>query len=192
VARRLVLLVALVGAFLVVSAPGAHACSCAEGDPLSALAGADAAFLGWSLGNAVFPGFGSSVRYEVDWVLKGDLPPIVIVAGVGPGSSCGLGAGFGQHVGLLLSGSFGRWRANLCSEFDADRFLSGAGPLASHGQLPGGLRMHRPSPLAIGNHVVVWPRGLSVVGLGLALASAARWWLALRRGPAQPPRSPSG
>lgn len=123
VARLLVLVSVAASALVVIGGP-ARACSCAQMSPTEALDLADAAFVGRladvahggfsSEGDPSFQPAASLFTFEVDQVVKGDLPATVEVRT--PSSSAACGASFAPQkaAAVLLVRSGGTWSTNLC------------------------------------------------------------------------------
>lgn len=122
----LVVLTALLLQGVVFVSP-AYACSCAAPEPRDALADADAAFVGVVIGGGGSFG-GGTYTFEVEHDLKGNLADEIDVAGGESSSSCALGLGAGDRVGLLLSGEAGHWTAGLCSTIDPAALLAAGQP----------------------------------------------------------------
>jgi hypothetical protein len=70
-------------------------------------------------------------RYQVERVVKGDLPSsgIIEVWSSASGASCGLETLGGERAGLLLEREGDRWTSNLCSQADPDALLRAGQPL---------------------------------------------------------------
>jgi LPXTG-motif cell wall-anchored protein len=60
---------------------------------------------------------------RVEQVYKGDISNRVEVVTASNGAACGLEAGVGERVGLLLAREGGEWRSGLCSQVDPADFL---------------------------------------------------------------------
>lgn len=104
-------------------APAARACSCAVQDPRTAVAGADAAFVG-----EIVSVSGDAATFRVDFDAKANLGDEVVVRGVGPGESCGFSTEPGER-GMLLYVEDDEWRSSLCDEMDPDVLRAAAAPL---------------------------------------------------------------
>ncbi len=109
----------------------AQACSCAVGDPRTALAEADAGFVGVYLGGRQGP-VGSRVTvhsFQVEQVVKGVLPAVLEVVSSDSGASCGLELPRGQRVGLLLTRTGSNWTATLCALMAPETLRQAGTPL---------------------------------------------------------------
>lgn len=62
--------------------------------------------------------------FRVEQVYKGDINDRVEVVTARDGVSCGLAAGTGDRVGLLLDRDGDVWRSTLCSQVDPSEFLA--------------------------------------------------------------------
>lgn len=130
-ARRLIV-AAIVGLGLLVSAGSAQACSCAPMAAGRALRQADAAFAGRLLKVVPRGRSQADYRYSVQRVYKAGgylrRGGLIVVRSARAGSACGLPSGIGRRYGLLLDarhvlpvmGGRGdargarRWRGSLC------------------------------------------------------------------------------
>lgn len=135
--KRLLILTLLAGTMVVMGGRASFACSCAVGDPGSALAESDAAFVGRLVSKEAPKGEGGGMfssgeqvtyRFSVERSVKGELGKTVDVEAAVEGASCGIEAAPGQRIGLLLYGSKAQWTSNLCSQMDPDVLIRGAGP----------------------------------------------------------------
>jgi hypothetical protein len=132
--RHALLVIALSGAVVVLDGPAAHACSCAAGPIGTGLGLADAAFIGTvarvpdlDLGDVESSLSPVTWEFDVESVLKGELPARVDVTTAISGASCGFeGMARGDRVGVLLERANGEWKSGLCSQVDADE-LGAAG-----------------------------------------------------------------
>lgn len=134
---RTALLVILALTALGLDAKRASACSCVLMNVRVALADADGAFVGTLLsrgGPPVVGGLtdsGAQVPYvfEVETVLKGDIPDPVTIMSSSFTESCGIGAVVGDKVGLLVYDTGdGTRTASLCSQTDPATLLAAAAP----------------------------------------------------------------
>ena len=109
----------------------AQACSCGLGDPRTALAEADAAFVGVYVGGRQGP-VGTRVAvhsFQVEEVVKGVLPATLEVTSSDSGASCGLEFARGQRVGLLLTRTGSTWTATLCAQMAPETLRQAGRPL---------------------------------------------------------------
>ena len=135
--RRLLLLIILAGTLIVVGRP-ALGCSCAYGDPRSALAVSDGAFIG-ELESKQAPTPAPSGTYSsaapvtytflVERSFKGDLGKKVDVVAAANGSACGLAVTKGERIGLFLHRDGDQWKSGLCSQIDPDALIEAAKPM---------------------------------------------------------------
>jgi hypothetical protein len=104
-------------------AADAGACSCARVDLERDLPEADGAVVGTVLERRVERG---EARYllRVEQAYKGDISGRVEVVTAADGAACGLEAGEGDRLGLLLAREQGEWRSGLCSQVDPADFLA--------------------------------------------------------------------
>ena len=136
--RRLLVLVLVASATLLVTGRSALGCSCAQGDPRTALARSDAAFVG-RLETKESPtpspeGFynsGQPVTYTfaVERSVKGELGKRVDVESAAYGASCGLEVRVGERTGLFLYRDDGQWKSGLCSQIEPEALIEAAKPL---------------------------------------------------------------
>jgi hypothetical protein len=135
--KRLLILTLLAGTMVVMGGRASFACSCAMGDPRSALAESDAAFVGRLMSKEAPKGEGGGIfssgeqvtyTFSVERSVKGELGKTVDVEAAVEGASCGIEAEPGQRIGLLLYGSAPQWTSNLCSQMDPDALIRAAGP----------------------------------------------------------------
>jgi hypothetical protein len=118
-------LLLLVGAGIVVAAPTAGACSCAQIDLTSSLAGADGAFVGTYVDRDVIGEQQVAITFEVERVAKGTFGPTAIVRTNADGASCGLEFLDGPRTGLLLDrADDGVWESGLCQQVSPERLLA--------------------------------------------------------------------
>ena len=132
--RVAALCLALLAAVLAARVEPASACSCALGDPRSALARADAAFVGVLVERREPPVLRSSADtvtlvFRVEESVKGRLGERVEVETAASGASCGIEAGVGDRIGLFLERAGGRWRSNLCAQVAPRTLREAARPL---------------------------------------------------------------
>jgi hypothetical protein len=117
-----------VAAFAAVAGAGdARACSCLPPDPDAYLKKYDGAIVGRlvevraSQGGSIRNRAGSAVYvFDVDAVLKGDIPRRLEVTSAASGASCGLEAGIGAPIGLFLEQRDGGWHSALCLQVAAE------------------------------------------------------------------------
>ncbi|MBA2529929.1 MAG: hypothetical protein H0V19_08230 [Euzebyales bacterium] len=117
--RLLLVAIVAVGSVLL-SAPAAHACSCALQEPAEMIATHDAGFIGEV---AAVRGAGWGQRtwtFEVQRWVKGDLGPTVTVSTPASGASCGFELELGDEAAILLHVEGGVATSGLCSTLDAD------------------------------------------------------------------------
>ena len=62
--------------------------------------------------------------FRVEQVYKGDVDSRAEVMTAANGAACGLEAGVGERVGLLLDREGSEWRSGLCSQVDPADFLA--------------------------------------------------------------------
>ena len=69
---------------------------------------------------------GDDARYllRVEQVYKGDIDNRVEILTSASGAACGLEAGVGDRVGLLLDRAGDTWRSGLCGQVDPADFLA--------------------------------------------------------------------
>jgi len=135
--RRLLLLIIVAGTLIVAGRP-ALGCSCAYGDPRSALAISDGAFIG-RLESKQAPTPEPSGTYSsaepvtytflVERSIKGNLGKEVDVVAAAGGSSCGLAVTKGERTGLFLHRDGDQWKSGLCSQIDPDALIEAATPM---------------------------------------------------------------
>jgi hypothetical protein len=129
--RRCAIVAGSLVVLIVLSAFPAHACSCVQLDPRTALRSADAAFVGTLVSRKTgLLGLGSTTfTFRVEQVVKGELADRVDVESSSSGASCGLEVALGQRIGSLLYREANGWTSSLCSQVDPDALLRAAGPL---------------------------------------------------------------
>lgn len=136
--KRLLVLTLVATGALFMGGRAALACSCAMGDPRTSLARSDAAFVGRLVSREAPKGEGNGVyssaeqvtyTFSVERSVKGDLGKTVDVESAANGASCGIEAGVGQRIGMLLTRSGDQWNGSLCSQMDPDVLIRAAGPL---------------------------------------------------------------
>ena len=108
--------------WLLASAAGALACTCAPVDLERDLPRADGAFAGTVLERRESGGE-VTLLFRVEQIYKGDIVNRVEVVTPRDGAACGLAAQVGERVGLLLEQDGDRWRAGLCSQVEPAAFL---------------------------------------------------------------------
>jgi hypothetical protein len=134
-ARRAAAVLALAAvAALAAGVEPAAACSCALGDPRTALAQADAAFVGALVEKRVPSNVRSSAYravyvFRVAEAVKGDLRGTVEVQSAISGASCGIETEVGKEIGLLLDREGDAWTSSLCRQLPADQLREAARPL---------------------------------------------------------------
>ena len=137
--RRLLVLVLLAG-LLLFTEQTAYGCSCATGDPRTALAGSNSAFVGKLVqrenpsptpgpGGVYSSGQDVTYTFAVERSVKGDLGTRVDVEAAASGASCGIEARLGERIGLLLYRDGDQWKSGLCSQMDPDVLIKAAEPL---------------------------------------------------------------
>jgi hypothetical protein len=104
-------------------AADASACTCSPVDLERDLPRADGAVIGSVLERRVE---GTEARYllRVEQVYKGDISNRLEVVTAVDGASCGLEAGVGDRLGLLLTLEGREWRSGLCSQVDPSDLLA--------------------------------------------------------------------
>jgi len=125
-AARLFVLVSMASAALVVVGGPARACSCVQMSPAEALGLADAAFVG-HLAEVADDGTTSDgegdgsprfaatlLTFEVEQVVKGDLPATIEVRTPSIGAACGASFAPEKAAAILLLRSEDTWSTNLC------------------------------------------------------------------------------
>src|SRR5688572_22966247 len=122
--RRVLAALSVALAGVAATAEPATACSCALGDPRTALARADAAFIGVYLERRD----DTTYVFRVEERVKGRLPAIVEVRSASNGAACGLEVGIGDRIGLFLDRAGGEWRGNLCGQIAPGRLREAARP----------------------------------------------------------------
>lgn len=168
--RARIVMIALVGSFLVVSSPPAHACSCA-GEPAAEILASpetNAAFVGRLVLRQPAPDpvpfRGTAYRFEVESVVSGDLPTRIDVISASDGGACGIELEIGEPAGVVLQREDGVWLSNLCRTTDADELLAAGDP-------------HPPSGPPTDLLPVVPPTWLWIVGaLGISGLALGVWW----------------
>jgi hypothetical protein len=128
------LCVVVLSAVLAAGVEPARACSCAIGDPRSALARADAAFVGVLVERREPPVVRNSAEtvtlvFRVEEAVKGRLGERVEVETAASGASCGIEASVGDRIGLFLERAGERWRGNLCAQVAPRTLREAARPL---------------------------------------------------------------
>jgi hypothetical protein len=126
---------ALFAAALAATVEPGRACSCAPPDPRSALARADAAFVGTLIKRRQLDNRAVLV-YTVEKSLKGPLGQTVEVVTARDGAGCGIEAPVGTRVGLTLDRRDGAWHGHLCAQFAPDDLLAAAALPAPNGRGP--------------------------------------------------------
>jgi hypothetical protein len=125
--------VAAVLAALAGTVEPAHGCSCAIGDPRTALRESDAAFVGTLLerreGRSRSGALVVTFVFRVERAVKGELGRRIEVATAAGGGVCGVEARLGQRVGLFLRRTGSRWSSGLCQQIEPRRLLAAAAPL---------------------------------------------------------------
>ena len=129
-ALALCTLVAISAALAVRVEPG-RACSCALPDPRTAMARADAAFVGTLVSRRKFGSGDSAVLlvFSVERNLKGPLGKTVEVLTGRDGAACGIELPVGSRIGLVLDDTATGWEGSLCGQFSPDDLLTAALPL---------------------------------------------------------------
>ena len=117
VLRRLALAALVALAAAAATAEPAAACSCVQLDPRSALAAADAAFVGRLVERRVVDAGRQQAVFvfAVERAVKGRLDGHVEVHAPLSSASCGLAAELGTRAGLLLYRRGEAWTSSLCS-----------------------------------------------------------------------------
>jgi hypothetical protein len=111
----------------------AHGCSCALGDPRTALRESDAAFVGTLLERREGPIRSSAdvvtLVFRVERSVKGQLGSRIEVRTAASGASCGIEAHLGQRTGLFLTRIGSQWSSTLCRQIAPRTLLAAAAPL---------------------------------------------------------------
>ena len=136
IAVAIAVALAAVAAFTGPRAEVAAACSCAAVVPSHDLGKYDGAFVGTVVSRRVThpnaPLLSSTDpalwTFDVEQVVKGDLPNRLVVRTAASGASCGLEVKEGERVGLLLTLERGTYTSGLCSQTDPDVLASIAQP----------------------------------------------------------------
>ena len=118
---RMLVVMVVVASIVVLAGGPARACSCAMLSPPGMLELADAAFVGRVVvvtgGGMVSDGVGldaSLITFDVDQVLKGDLPSQVEVATPSGGAACGASFAPDRPSAVLIVRAGSGWSTNLC------------------------------------------------------------------------------
>ena len=114
---------AVLAVLALAAAAEAYACSCRPVDLERDLPAADGAMIGTVLERTV-SGETATYRFRVEQVYKGDVDSRAEVVTAANGAACGLEAGVGERLGLLLDREGSEWRSGLCSQFDPADFLA--------------------------------------------------------------------
>lgn len=104
-------------------AADAYACSCRPVNLERDLPTADGAMIGTVLERTVSGGT-ATYLFRVEQVYKGDVDSRAEIVTPASGAACGLEAGVGDRVGLLLARKGDEWRSGLCSQADPADFLA--------------------------------------------------------------------
>ena len=130
IGRRFPVVLVLAVFLSLVAMPVAHACSCFQGDPRDALAGADGAFIG-TLTGVSFSDDGATAVYsfDVEISVKGDISATIDVRAGSNDANCGLSAQVGDRIGLFTYLDGAQWVSGLCNQIEPDRLLAAAAPL---------------------------------------------------------------
>jgi hypothetical protein len=111
-----------IAAVMLALAADAFACSCLRVDLVRDLPGADGAIVGTVL-QRTESGQRATYLLRVEQVYKGDIENRVEIVTASNGAACGLEAGVGDRIGLLLEREGGAWHSGLCSQVDPAAFL---------------------------------------------------------------------
>lgn len=114
---------AVLAVLALAAAAEAYACSCRPVDLERDLPTADGAMIGTVLERTV-SGETATYRFRVEQVYKGDVDSRAEVVTPASGAACGLEAGVGERLGLLLDREGNEWRSGLCSQVDPADFLA--------------------------------------------------------------------
>ena len=114
---------AVLAVLALAAAAEAYACSCRPVDLERDLPAADGAMIGTVLERTV-SGETATYLFRVEQVYKGDVDSRAEVMTAANGAACGLEAGVGERVGLLLDREGSEWRSGLCSQVDPADFLA--------------------------------------------------------------------
>lgn len=171
--RRGVLILVLASGSLALPVRPSLACSIASlPDPRAHLVEADGAFVGVlvSKTHPSGPIFSSvdpvTMRFVVEWDVKGRLGRTVNVETVASSASCGIGdmVREGERVALVLHGSSHRWTAGLGDLGDPERMLAATKPLIARGGQPAFLATITDG----GNRLVAFDRSGRIIAYGEA------------------------
>jgi hypothetical protein len=128
--KRLLLLLAVVGAFFLPAAP-AGACSCAMLEPAQMLEFAPTAFVGTIVGSTPVdnqPMGDHALTFSVETVLAGEVTAEVEVVTANNSAACGIDATVGTRLAVFASPDGGQLTSNLCSVTDAELAIAALGP----------------------------------------------------------------
>ena len=114
---------AVLAVLALTAAAEAYACSCRLVDLERDLPTADGAMIGTVLERTV-SGETATFLFRVEQVYKGDVESRAEVVTPANGAACGLEAGVGERLGLLLDREGSEWRSGLCSQVDPADFLA--------------------------------------------------------------------
>jgi hypothetical protein len=131
---RILILLAVVGSILAVGAAPASACSCAQMSAAELLEIADAAFIGTAVavddqGSASsgdhdrFISGGSTYRFEVEQVVKGELPASIEVATPPDAGACGASFPLDRRSAVLVHHDGDGWTTTLCMAVTESQLL---------------------------------------------------------------------
>ena len=104
-------------------AADAVACTCVPVDLARDLPTADAAIIGTVLERRATPDT-ATYTLRVEQVYKGEVDNRVEIVTPSGGAACGLEAGVGDRLGLLLTRTGGEWRSGLCQQVDPADLLA--------------------------------------------------------------------
>lgn len=162
--RRLIPLLFLAVALVSFASP-AYACSCMAADPAQMLEFGPIAFVGTVSGAGAAAGT-TSLTFEVDTVLAGEVPAQVQVFTAGDSAACGIEAAVGTRIAVFANDEGGMLTSDLCSTTDAESALDALGPGTS------------PSGTSVETAPFDWP----AVWLGAgAITLVGAGWLVTRR-----------
>ena len=114
---------AVLAVLALAAAAEAYACSCRPVDLVRDLPTTDGAMIGTVLERTV-SGETATYLFRVEQVYKGDVDSRAEVVTPASGAACGLEAGVGERLGLLLDREGSEWRSGLCSQVDPADFLA--------------------------------------------------------------------
>ena len=114
---------AVLAVLALAAAAEAYACSCRPVDLERDLPAADGAMIGTVLERTV-SGETATYLFRVEQVYKGDVESRAEVVTAANGAACGLEAGVGKRLGLLLDREGSEWHSGLCSQVDPADFLA--------------------------------------------------------------------